>query len=61
MNFKLETSAEERVPDSRIHKVVTFEDCQIITRNFVEENMEKTSSRNQFVAALTSEYTCDFL
>jgi hypothetical protein len=55
-SFELKTSNKEQVNKRiTIRRVVTFEDCQIVNRKFAEENMETTSSRNQFVAALTSE------
>lgn len=56
VNFEWKSSTSEVVQEIPIRKVIKFEDCAIINQKFVKENMETTSSRNQFVAALTSEW-----
>jgi hypothetical protein len=54
--WRRSTSGEAKsAQDIPIRKVVKFEDCVIANRQFAEANMEMTSSRNQYVAALTSE------
>lgn len=53
-------SGESKVNDKVFQKVVRFEDCVKANRRFVLENMEKTSSKNQYLATVTGEKVFDF-
>lgn len=40
-----------------VHKVIKFEDCEIINQRFAKEIMEKLSTRNQYLAAMAGKMT----
>jgi hypothetical protein len=48
-SVKNKSSNQQKV----FQKVVKFEDCEKVNRLFVLENMETTSNRNQYLAAVT--------
>lgn len=62
LNFELRRSASHKSSDrceensiKVFQRVVKFEDCVIINKSFVVRNMETTSVKNQYFAALTGE------
>lgn len=57
LNFERRSASEKNLEQiEKGHKkvfqqVVTFEDCIEINKSFVQQNMETTSVRNQYLAA----------
>ena len=61
LNFDQRSASEkslERDHKKVFRQVVTFEDCVEINRSFVEQNMETTSVRNQYLAAAAGLRIC---